>query len=291
MVLGDTNGVVYLWGIDGSLKRTLVGFKGETRKVAFSPAGALVMATSAAGGTTVWTTAGDAALSIPPGVITNSFLPSENLLVGSSDEGLKIWDIAFRRQTTIGYPVLNVYDLVVSSDGEQAVSIGNQIDFWNLKDSKHLKTLSVHEAKPFWNSSAEWSDDGLFFGAFRLFERSQSAGATFDNELVVGPNNDGSDPDAVMLMDRKTLDVRGYLRGHTNVVESVVFSPTEMIVVTASRDSTARIWKRVRPDQWWGIATLPLFWAFLGSLLGFVVSTRRDFVQYAQERSRQKDRL
>ncbi len=66
------------------------------------------------------------------------------------------------------------------------------------------------------------------------------------------------------------------LEGHSDYVLSAAFSPGGKRIVTASYDKTARVWRRHRPEQWWGVAWMPEFWVTVGLGLGLPYSLWRD---------------
>jgi len=56
------------------------------------------------------------------------------------------------------------------------------------------------------------------------------------------------------------------------------FAPDSRHIVTVNKVSKAiRIWKRHRPERWWGLAWLPEFWLLLCLAAGFLWSLRRDW--------------
>jgi len=68
------------------------------------------------------------------------------------------------------------------------------------------------------------------------------------------------------------------LKGHSGNVLSAMFSPDGERIVTASDDKTARVWKRRRPEYWWGVAWLPEFWVTLILGVALLWSLRRDML-------------
>jgi hypothetical protein len=53
----------------------------------------------------------------------------------------------------------------------------------------------------------------------------------------------GSDDQSVKLWDVRTGQCRKTLRGHTNAVRSVAFSPASAILASGSQDETIKLWK------------------------------------------------
>ena len=66
------------------------------------------------------------------------------------------------------------------------------------------------------------------------------------------------------------------LQGHSLPVVSAAYSPDGKHIVTASVDKTARLYRRRRPEYWWGVAWLPEFWLMIVLGGALVVNLWRD---------------
>jgi WD40 repeat protein len=76
------------------------------------------------------------------------------------------------------------------------------------------------------------------------------------------------------------------LKGHADAVYNAAFSPDGKRIVTASDDGTARIWRRTRPEWWWGIFYMLEFWfsaGFAVALVWSLLADRRTFARMDAE--------
>ena len=70
------------------------------------------------------------------------------------------------------------------------------------------------------------------------------------------------------------------------------FSHDGKRIVTASWDDTARIWRRTRPEWWWGVFYMLEFWFSAGFAAGLVwslLADRRAFARMDAEAARAKE--
>jgi hypothetical protein len=54
------------------------------------------------------------------------------------------------------------------------------------------------------------------------------------------------------------------------------FSPDGKLVVTGGSARVVRIWRRRRPEWWWGFVAMPELWCALGFAVLLIVSIRRE---------------
>lgn len=79
--------------------------------------------------------------------------------------------------------------------------------------------------------------------------------------LTVDPSGSGDG----QLWDAKTGSMITVLHGHSKDINELFFSKDGNYILTSSvGDGTQRIWRRRRPETWWGIALLWEFWVALG---------------------------
>ena len=76
----------------------------------------------------------------------------------------------------------------------------------------------------------------------------------------------------------RVLEHRGTYKG----VPSACFCPDGKRIVTASEDGTARIWRRTRPEWWWGVFCMLEFWFAAGFAAGLVWSLLADKRTFAR---------
>lgn len=215
---------VRLWHRDGRLLRTLTGPEGHQKwvnSVAFSSDGSLLASASDDQTVKLWSPTGEllATLRHRSRVIDVSFSPDGTLMASAGDDGtIRIWQVQQRSATflhLLSDHTSSVRSVQFSADSQMLASgsYDQTVRLWN-REGKLLKTIE-HGALV---SDVAFSPDGQAIASV------------------------GSDKTLKLWhVDGTLLNV---LRGHSNWIRSVSFSPKNQmgLLVTGSEDRTLRVW-------------------------------------------------
>ncbi|OJA13325.1 hypothetical protein AZE42_12479 [Rhizopogon vesiculosus] len=158
------------------------------------------------------------------------------LATGAEDKQIRIWDIKKKhiRNVFDGHRQ-EVYSLDFSLDGKLLVSGSGDktVRIWDMVDGSS-RVLTIHDADPFNNdagiTSVAISPNGRLTATEGL--------ALTNNQLVAA----GSLDTGVRIWDVGTGMLIERLRGHTDSVYSVAFTPDGKGLVSGSLDNTLKYW-------------------------------------------------
>lgn len=235
LVTGDAIGHVKLWNIDSG--RVVARLDGHTRRIAaivFVPDGSRVL--TASGDNTVgqWdVTTGQELpkliLKHPDSILAMQSIPGGNLIVTScKDRQLRVWNADEARVVqTIGPFQSDIRSVSVSSDGRRLLIASSEertVRLWDLETKREIQVLSPEgHLGPLVNLK---QSGGLLWST------------TFQPETSDVLTMAGSD---VRLWDAKTGRERMSFSPH-GPVASAHFSPDGDLIVTGSKDNSAKIW-------------------------------------------------
>ncbi len=177
---------------------------------------------------------------------------------GSSDNALKLWDVASGRELRTlnghGYMIMSV---AFSPDGRTIVSGSrNRITLWDVASGRELRTLNGHN----WNvMSVAFSPDGrtvvsgskdktlkLWDVASGQVLRTLSGHSDVINSVAFSPDGrtiaSGSKDKILKLWDVASGRELRKLSGHSDGINSVAFSPDGLTIVSGSWDKTLKLW-------------------------------------------------
>jgi WD40 repeat protein len=151
-----------------------------------------------------------------------------------------VWDAACADERPIlqldtGGHMAAVRGVAFTPDGNQLVSAGEDkvIRVWDLTSGKTVRTIR--------GEIALGIPGKIYAMALSLDGKWLAAGgdlATFDGTEVQG----GKAPQTIRLYDFKSGKLVALLKGHTNVIRSLAFSPDGSKLISGSSDHTAIIW-------------------------------------------------
>ena len=154
-----------------------------------------------------------------------AFSPDGETIVSASDDGtIRLWNVNTRQHLkTLMAHADSVNSVVFSSDGETIASSSNDrtIRLWNANTGEHIKTLTGHIENV---NTVAFSPDGktIASGSGKLLYLGEGE----DSGTCVGQE--------IRLWNANTGEPIKTLKGHTSVVNSVVFSPDGNTIASGS---------------------------------------------------------
>ena len=209
------------------LNQTLVGHQSEILAIAFSRDGSMVATTSKDRTVRLWNATNGRPVAILAGAEEGAralaFTPNgQRIIAGTPGGQMMVWDVPTAGGTLLRWSALGPADL--SRDGKTLVLRGSWID----------------TAKP-----------GIpKFGVLTLDARTGDVGARWESPgsscMALSPGKKriaiGGGKGRLELVDTHTGSNRIDLEGHTDQVESVVYSDDGQQVVSGGLDGTVRFW-------------------------------------------------
>jgi RNA polymerase sigma factor (sigma-70 family) len=209
-----------------------------------------------------------------PGATQVAFSPDGRLLATvNTNRTIQLWSVASRDEerpvrTMAGHDAIQA--ITFSPDGQRLATAGQDgaARLWDVASGKEVASLQGHKGTV---ESVSFSPDGKTLasagadGAVRVWDvatgkevRRLAAGkapvlsVTFapDGRLLASsggqPEDSKAQPEAgrVLLWDVSTGQIKAQLRGHTDRVFTVTFSPDGKRLVSAGGDGTIVIWRR-----------------------------------------------
>lgn len=139
-------------------------------------------------------------------------------LSGSSDESVKLWEVASGREIrTFNGHGSTISSVAFSPDGTQALTASwdKTVKLWDIASGRELRTYTGHTGAV---TSVAFSPDG-----------KQALTGSWDKTAIIWEVNTGR--------------VIHTLTGHTGWVNSVVFSPDSRYAISGSSDDTIKLWE------------------------------------------------
>ncbi|MBD2525729.1 AAA-like domain-containing protein [Nostoc sp. FACHB-133] len=226
----STDGTVKLWHVDGTLLKTLKEGTGGLWDMALSPDGKLI---AVGGDKTVklWHKDGqflgeiDAHKGIVYGI---KWSPDGKIIASASPDGtVKLWQPDGALLRTLKLDGSALWDVAFSPDGQAIAAIGSRgtLAIWKL-DGTLLQAIDAHQVV---TMGVNFSPDG---------------------KTVASASTDGTvkfwkiDPLSTLIDTSVPHKAHLTLKGHTEAVMRVVFSPDGEIIATASLDNTVKLWNK-----------------------------------------------
>jgi WD40 repeat protein/uncharacterized caspase-like protein len=228
-----------LWdAASGRLVRRFEGSSPGVSAVAFSPDGRFVL-TAGSGDTAVqlWDAYSDRKARRFEGnfrlrgALSATFSPDGRyVLIGSSgDPAARLWDISSGQEIrTFGGHAVVVNSVAFSPNGSLLLTGGGEDNgtapLWDLPSGREMRRFVGHKARV---QAVAFSRDGRF-----VLTGGGSGMGTRESTI---------DPTATLWDVSSGQEVRRF-EGHMLEVQAVAFSPDDRLVLTGSRDGTARLW-------------------------------------------------
>jgi eukaryotic-like serine/threonine-protein kinase len=238
IVSGSLDRTLKVW--DATSGRALTTIKGHSCPVycvACSPDGKHIASGGQDGMVTMWDLSTGRELAILRGhvghVTSLAFSPDgRRIASGSDDNTIRVWDSAG------GTALLTLFHATVTSvafspDGKRIAggSTDHTIRVWDAASGHEMLTLRGHTNQVL---AVAFSPDG-----------KRIASASGDNTL---PLSDGNGDNTVRLWDATTGQETLTLRGHTEAVNCLAFSPDGKRIASGSYDNTLKIWDATKSE-------------------------------------------
>ncbi len=252
IVTSSADNSARLWTSDGQLVTELIGHSGPLSGAFFSPDGKYVVTTSADNTARVWDSLDGRLVTRLGGhsqaINTAAFSADGQFLVtGSDDQTIRVWPFNPRDGSMVESweHTAAVTSIACSPDGTDVAATTRDGKLW-------LEGIGMQRTIPFQYlidqtvpvSSAKFSPDGQFIATsignegavYRIEELRQFVDGVRSEFLYA----EAQGPSARKQNFENPQGVR--LAGHSAAVNGLAFSPDGTQIVTASADSTARVW-------------------------------------------------
>jgi RNA polymerase sigma factor (sigma-70 family) len=155
------------------------------------------------------------------------------LLSGSNDRTVKVWDAATGRELLILRHQGAVKSVAFAPDGRMLATAGGDgaVRLWDTTTGQQVRALAERRVPVL---SVAFSPDGKVLAV-----------AVGGWDAATEPRRDAE----VKLLDVGTGQLLATLRGHTDPVVAVVFSPDGRLLATASWDGTIKLWERQQTSR------------------------------------------
>lgn len=237
LVSGSDDYTVKIWDIEQEqCLQTLTGHKNWILSVAFHLDNRLIASSSADQTVKIWDIQRNRCVRTLPGhtntVWSVAFSPNRQILAsGGHDRSIHLWDIQDGHRLAVLAHPSQVRSVAFSSDGKTLVSGSSdkQVRIWHVESGQCLKILSGHDGMV-WTVAYSSS-----------FSDSKACDSkTYNSKAPIIAS--GSSDKTLRLWDVQNGDCLRILKGHTNWIWSVAFSPQGHLLASGSADKTVKLW-------------------------------------------------
>jgi WD40 repeat protein len=229
LVSASADKTIKLWNRDGTLLKTVEGFNQAVRSVNFSPDGQTIVASSEDGIIQYLSKDGKLIHRLFDGniVYRAMFSPDGHTFISvGGDTTVKFWNLDGSMLQTFYGHTDGVLDVATSNDGKAiaSASADGTIKLWD-RDGLLLRTLYGHDKEVY----------GAVFSPIPPTPLTKGG----EGGILASVSGDGT----VKLWKRNGTLIKT-LKGHTDVIHGLSFSPDGQTFVSASWDKTIKLWSR-----------------------------------------------
>jgi RNA polymerase sigma factor (sigma-70 family) len=229
---GSSDKTIRLWDVQEQKQTGVLHGHTETVwSVAFSPDGKILASASYDKTIRLWDAQEQKQAREP---LENQSSPSyaafspdgKTLASGDRSGSLRFWDVQEWKQTEVieGFTNNFIYSLAFSPDGKILASGGSYTEtlLWDIQEQKEIGSLE---------EGSSWAGAS----SFAFTPDGKTIASTHQEEINL-----------YSVQDQKKL---GTLRGHTDFVRSIVFSPDGKNLISGGMDHTVRIWDLAKQKE------------------------------------------
>lgn len=237
LLSGGADRTIRVWDLQArSLERVLPPSADQISEIAISPDGRLLASGSLDGTVKVWDWRNGQllnTLAAHSDVVTSVEFSPDGQALGSAsaDKTIRLWNVetgALERTIPTNQWIESI---AFSSDGSTIASAGLErvIELWNWQTGRPIRTLTGYASAIY---AIAFSPDGQIL-AFSPNSRQQTA----SSQAAVQPESN-----TIYFVNLDGKQVGQPLRGHSDYITSLTFSPSGRTLISGSWDKTAKIW-------------------------------------------------